>query len=308
MRYTLFIIWGLLTLSPALPIYGEEGRPSPPFGHLPHNGEEAIRKVSLPITGEDWGEGLEGQRGSVGESSSRNHSLLFGFGSSNILDTYLSPYSYKGIEARFIYQTERRTKLWNSHISFHTQTDINADYVKNPAKNVKSYAGGIRFSAAWLYNFSDIRRWHFATGLAASAYAGGIYNDRNGNNPAQGRLDLMIDLTGKATYHFPVKGKWWKATYSLSIPFVGIAFSPMYGQSYYEIFSLKDYDHNVVFANFVNTPSMRHLLTLDIPLGRNKSLRIGYAAELMQAKWNGIRYHAYSHNIMIGYTKYFIRL
>ncbi len=242
-----------------------------------------------------------------GQGSERSHSLLFGFGTSNILDTYLSPYSYKGIEARIIYQTERPTRLWDSHISFHTQTDINADYVKNPAKNAKDYAVGIRFSAAWLYNFRDIHRWHFAAGLAASAYAGGIYNDRNGNNPAQGKLNLLIDLTAQSTYRFPVKGKWWKATYSLSIPFVGIAFSPMYGQSYYEIFSLKNYDHNVVFATPLNTPSMRHLLTLDIPLGKS-SLRIGCAAHLMQARWNRIRYHAYSLDIMIGYTKHFIAL
>ena len=79
----------------------------------------------------------------------------------------------------------------------------------------------------------------------------------------------------------------------------------MFGQSYYEIFSLKDYDHNCVFANFINTPSMRHLITLDIPIGRN-TLRIGYAAEFMQSKWNGIRYHAYSHNFMIGFTKHII--
>ncbi|MBQ9363557.1 MAG: DUF3316 domain-containing protein [Bacteroidaceae bacterium] len=237
--------------------------------------------------------------------SLRMRSTLFGLGAANILDSYLSPYSYKGIEARIIHQTERQTKLWNGHISYNTQIDINATYVKNPAKNVKEYAGGIRYSNAWLYHFADIKQWHFATGLAASGYAGGIYNDRNGNNPAQGKFDLMIDLTGKASYNFRVKGKQWQATYNLSCPLVGIAFSPMFGQSYYEIFSLKDYDHNCVFANFINTPSMRHLITLDIPIGRN-TLRIGYAAEFMQSKWNGIRYHAYSHNFMIGFTKHII--
>ncbi|MBQ9640639.1 MAG: DUF3316 domain-containing protein [Bacteroidaceae bacterium] len=239
--------------------------------------------------------------------SLRMHSTLYGFGLANVLDSYLSPYSYKGIEARIIRQTERRTRMWGGHISYHTQIDGNASYTKNPAKNVKEYAGGIRYSNAWLYNFDGMGHWHLAAGLAASGYAGVIYNDRNGNNPAQGKLDVMVDLAGQASYRFRVGRRHWLARYSLAIPFMGVAFSPQYGQSYYEVFSLKNYDHNCVFANFVNMPSMRHLLSLDIPVGHNH-LRLGYAAELMQTKFNGIRYHSYSHNFMIGFTKYFIRL
>lgn len=238
--------------------------------------------------------------------SLRMHSTLYGFGAANVLDTYLSPYSYKGIEARIIRQTERRTKLWNGRISYLTEIDFNISRTKNPAKNVKEYAGGIRYANAWLYNFNDMGPWHLAAGLQASGYAGCVYNDRNGNNPAQAKADLMIDLTGQATCRFRVKRSHWLARYKVSIPFVGLAFSPQYGQSYHEMFSLKDYDHNCVFANFVNMPSMRHLLTVDIPVGHN-TLRLGYAGEFMQSKFNGLRYHSYSHNFMIGFTKYFIR-
>jgi len=238
--------------------------------------------------------------------SLRRHSTLYGFGAANVLDTYLSPYSYKGIEARIIRQTERRTRLWHGHISYHTEIDFNASRTKNPAKNVKTYAGGIRYSNAWFYNFDGTGRWHLAAGLQASGYAGCVYNDRNGNNPAQAKADVMIDLAGQATWRFRVGSHRWLARYRLAIPFAGLAFSPQYGQSYYEIFSQKNYDHNCVFANFVNMPSMRHLLTVDIPVGHN-SLRLGYAGEFMQSRFNGLRYHSYSHNFMIGFTKYFIR-
>lgn len=238
--------------------------------------------------------------------SLRMHSTLYGFGFSNVLDTYLSPYSYKGIEARVIRQTARRTKLWQGHISYHTQIDFNAAYAKNPAKNVKTYAGGIRYSNAWLYNFDDIHHWHIAAGPAASGYLGCVYNDRNGNNPAQAKVDVMIDLTAQVAYRFRVGRRYWLAKYDLAVPFLGIAFSPQYGQSYYEMFSQKDYDHNCVFANPINMPSMRHLLTVDIPIGHNQ-LRLGYAGEFMQSKFNGLRYHSYSHNLMIGFTKYFVR-
>ena len=245
--------------------------------------------------------------------SLRRHSTLYGFGASNVFDSYLSPYSYKGIEARIIRQTERYTKLCGGRVSYQTMIDANASYLKNPAKNVKEYAGGIRYSNAWLYHFPALngRLWRkgnfqYMVGPQVSFYAGCVYNDRNGNNPAQAKVDLMIDLAAQATYSFRVFRRSWQLRYNLSVPFVGLAFSPQYGQSYYEMFELRDYDHNCVFANVVNMPSMRHLLTVDIPVGHNL-LRVGYAGEFMQSRFNGLRYHAYSHNFMIGFTKYFVR-
>ena len=239
--------------------------------------------------------------------SLRMHSTLFGAGFANVLDSYLSPYSYTGSNVRIIRQTERRLRRWNGHISYQTLVDFNASYTKNPARNVKSYSGGILYGNAWLYNFPVGRDLNFNAGLQASGYLGTIYNDRNSNNPAQAKLSVTVDLTGGIQYSFKaVRERKWTLRYYLSIPFAGVAFSPQYGQSYYEIFELKDYDHNCVFANFVNMPSMRHLLTLDIPVGHNV-LRIGYSAEYIQSKFNGLRHHYYTHDFMIGFTKYFVR-
>lgn len=242
---------------------------------------------------------------SAQNDSLRMHSTLYGVGTANVLDSYLSPYSYKGINARIVRNTERRLRRWNGNISYRTFMDFNVSSVKSPAGNVREYSGGIRYSNAWLYNFNDIGRWHFHAGLQASGYLGCVYNERNGNNPAQAKADLMVDLAGGAQYRFRVGKRQWTAKYFLSVPFVGVAFSPRYGQSYYEIFSLGDYDRNCVFANFVNMPSMRHLLTLDIPVGHN-IVRLGYAAELMQARFNGLKYHYYTHDLMVGFTKYFV--
>lgn len=90
------------------------------------------------------------------------------------------------------------------------------------------------------------------------------------------------------------------------MPLLGVAFSPNYGQSYYEAFSLGNYDHNVVFAYIGNMPSMRHRLTLDIPV-RRYTLRVGYAAQFNQSTFNHLKYHNYSHDFMIGFNKYFYR-
>ena len=92
--------------------------------------------------------------------------------------------------------------------------------------------------------------------------------------------------------------------YEVGMPLVGVMFSPNYGQSYYELFSKGNYDHNIVPTYIGNTPSLRHFLTLDIPLWR-ATLRIGYQGEYLQAHVNKIKYHTYTHTLLLGVTKTF---
>jgi hypothetical protein len=81
-------------------------------------------------------------------------------------------------------------------------------------------------------------------------------------------------------------------------------FSPNYGQSYYEIFSLGNYDHNVVPTTVASTPSMRHALTADVPLW-GLTWRVGYMGDYRQTRANGLKYHSYSHLLMVGVVRKF---
>jgi hypothetical protein len=145
-----------------------------------------------------------------------------------------------------------------------------------------------------------------AFGPLLSANLGGIWNTRNSNNPGQAKFDICVDLSAMAYYNLRIGKSNILLRYQMNVPFVGAAFSPNYGQSYYEIFSLGHYDHNAVFAHIGNMPSMRHLLTADIPLGRH-ILRIGYNGQFNQSTFNELRYHSYSHNFMIGFVKRVMR-
>ena len=244
------------------------------------------------------------------------HSSMIGVGASNVLDTYLSPYNYTGTDIRIQRETMRMTNLWDGRVSNQSMIDLNAAINTNRAGNMDEYAGGIRYSQGWFYNFgkgnivnpvahSD-SRWNFAAGLAASAYLGGVYIDRSGNNPGQAKLDVMIDASAMATYTMRLAGHSYLWRYQVSVPLLGIAFSPNYGQSYYEAFVLGNYDRNVLFAYMGNMPSMRHRLTLDIPVKRY-TLRIGYVAQFNQSTFNHIKHHSYSHDFMIGFNKYLYR-
>lgn len=249
--------------------------------------------------------------------SDRTHSVVVGGGYASVLDTYLSPYAYTGPSAHIQRQTQRQVHaLGIDSLCFQTLLDIDCAFTDNPAHNVDEYAGGVRFGVAWLKSFAKLplrgnrSSLSFYAGPQVSAYLGCVYNERNGNNPAQAKADLMIDATAMAKWDFNLLRRRNTLSYQLALPLLGMAFSENYGQSYYETFQLGHYDHNLVFANVGNMPSMRHLFSLDVPLRKSSktALRIAYAGYFMQARFNNLRYHSYTHSLMIGITSHFLRL
>lgn len=249
----------------------------------------------------------------------RTHSTMAGGGLANILDTYLSPYSYTGEHAAFIYETDRPLHRWSKdsispRLHLRQSICLDGSHVQNPARNTTEWAGGIDYSAAWLYTLTHrplSGRLTLEAGPMAEAYAGGIYNEHDGNNPAQAKASVTLNAALRASLRFRLLRREALARYTLSVPLLGMAFSPAYGQSYYEAFGLGHYDHNIVLAHPANMPSMRHLLSVDLPLRPSRSatcIRLGYAADIMQSRFNGLRYHAYSHTFLIGVTRTFRRL
>jgi len=224
----------------------------------------------------------------------RNRRLLIGIGSANVMDTYLSPYSYKHNDARLDVICESIRKKGLDEIGLHISS------MENMARNVREYDIGLYIQSAYHLLRRSIGDFTVNAGPMGYLYVGGLYNDRNGNNPAQARLSLMADLSAIVTYDFSLWNKDFQLEYTLDIPCVGLAYSPQFGQSYYEQFMLGDYDHNCVFAHFVNTPSLRHRLLLNFPL-LGKRWYVGYNGVMDQTKYNGLRYHSYSHSLLIGW-------
>jgi hypothetical protein len=77
-------------------------------------------------------------------------------------------------------------------------------------------------------------KFRFFAGGGAIGELGGIYNERNSNNPGSLKVSVNLDAAAMAMYRLKnVTFRW-----QLSTPFLGMFFSPEYGHSYYEIFSL----------------------------------------------------------------------
>lgn len=245
--------------------------------------------------------------------------LLAGVGYTNILDTYLSPEKYRGIDVRIMSHTRREkdSSQWVNQFVH----EGNIAFADNRASNGNEMAGAYAFRYSLMHRWS-MRLWqhplHIMAGGSVAANLGFVYNTRNSNNPANARVSINIEPTVAADYYlgraslsgafkpidsaeagFPLV-----LHYEASAPLLGVMFSPNYGQSYYEIFTQGNYDHNVVPTTFVSAPSLRTRLTVDVPL-RHAAIRVGYWGEWRQASVNGLKSHHYIHSVGIGYVRRF---
>lgn len=222
-------------------------------------------------------------------------------GYTNILDTYISPEHYTGTELRFIDETIRKKEKWPTMLTHQAQIS----YTKPRSDEANN------LYALYTFGYALHRRWQLVgdrlelkVGGQAEVGGGFLYNTRNGNNPAQARLYLNVGPSAAAAYDFQMGSHRSAVTYQMAAPLLGILFSPNYGQSYYEIFSKDDYDHNVVVTTPFCAPTLRQQISLDMQFGRS-TLRIGYLCDIQQAKVNNLKYHTYSHLLVLGYVRHF---
>ena len=211
---------------------------------------------------------------------------MLGVGYTNILDTYLSPEKYRGTDVRFISHTRRE----NDSARFVHQLlhEGNIAFADNRSGNGGEIAGGYTFG------YSLLRKWQMPVGSCglrllaggtAELSAGFLYNTRGSNNPAQARFALQLKPTVAADFDFRIfkrQKRPFTLHYEASAPLCGLMFSPNYGQSYYEIFSRGNYDHNCVPTTVASTPSLRQMLTLDFR-ALHTTWRIGYLGDWRQA-------------------------
>lgn len=232
-----------------------------------------------------------------------SHSTLFGVGRVNHLDTYLSPMEYKGPQVTYLYETFRKLQR-NEHIVFQTITQGEFSYTHNKPETAHYMGGDIRYDFGWGRQWCNVP-WK-GLDLTAGGLLGGdvgfLYNNRNSNNPAQAHANLRLSANLRADYHFNIKKRTLALHYQAHLPLFGMAFSPQYGQSYYDLFDRGHYDHNLVATHPGNALSLRQLLTFDFPI-RHATISIGYLSDLRQTHVNGIRQHQYGRSFMIGYVR-----
>lgn len=224
---------------------------------------------------------------------------LIGIGYTDILDTYISQEKATGLELRYVYENiSRKDSSRVSHAFMH-QAFISKAGTRGNDDSMLSAMYNLKFG--WHYNWDLLAgNLNIKLGGLADLTLGGLYNTRNSNNPAQARASLNINPSALATWKFNIKDKPFALHYEVAMPLAGIAFSPNYGQSYYEIFSRGNYDHNVVFISPFSGPQLHQLLAFDFRLWHT-TFTLGYLGDIRQMKANDLKYHQYTHSIVVGW-------
>ena len=231
-------------------------------------------------------------------------STLYGIGSTNLLDTYLSPVEYTGAELRLLRENRRQSKWMDGKVYRQSIFQANVSMVENKAGTGSELSFLANWNLAYHYRFQINESLQLFAGPNLDLNGGMIYNFRNSNNPVNAKAYVNLGASGMAIYQFRIKEHPFILRYQLNVPLLGLMFSPEYGQPYYEMSIAKDFGKNICFTSLHNQPSFRQFLTLDFPI-KQTNLRLGYVCDIQQAKVNDLKSHAWSHAFMIGFVKHF---
>lgn len=228
---------------------------------------------------------------------------LFGAGSTSLYDAYLSPLDYRGPSASLMMVNERTARWGCDRVSSMAVLDVDGTYASNAKGNAHDYDAQASLGMGWHYNWRPVNAVRIRLGGLAEVSGGGTYSTRNGNNPAQGRCAFDIAASTIFDYTFRIRHlQPWQFRASLDLSLGGLMFSPQFGQSYYELFILGHYDHNVCATWPVNAPSARLLTTLTIPV-RHANVVVGYRGEARQSRVNALGRHAWANGFIVGFTR-----
>ena len=241
------------------------------------------------------------------KATERRNMLIIG--TANSLDTYLSPLTYRGTELRFTSQTvhNRPGRNWTYSLT-HGLRLARETMRTNDGVRLE---GGYDLSCSWQRKIVNrtVGYWGrlmMTTGAGIDATVGFRYNAQNSNNPAQAEAAVCFTPAMAADWRFflvsPKSGR--RHTlglrYEAAVPLVGMMFSPAFGQSYYEIFSRGNYDHNLCTIWVGNAPSLRQRLLFNFKLLK-RHFFIGYEGDYRQARVNDIKYHRYTNAAVLGW-------
>lgn len=218
-------------------------------------------------------------------------------------DTYLSPLQYSGWQVSFLRESLHMTHYAGERLSFHTLLQGAFSQTTPQVAAGRYWGGRIGFDCGWHYNWYPVKGLRLLAGGLVGTDVGFLYNTRNGNNPAQARFNLDLSASVMGIYDFRIRRQTLSLRYEADMPFIGMMFSPQYGQSYYEIGEGRT-DHNICLAHPANAFSLWQKLSVDIPVGKVK-LRFSYLCDIRQSQVNGIKVHDWGHSFMIGFVRRF---
>lgn len=157
-------------------------------------------------------------------------------GGGSTLDTYLSPLVYTGPSLRVSGQWEKNPSWSVSSVSMQFNASLGTQFTRNPARTTREYVFEIDFDWGLMKHWTPATSLTLGLGGATELYIGGVYLPRNGNNPANAKASIGLNIKGMGSYHLNIGHLPLTLTEQVSLPSLSLFFSPQYTEPYYEIY------------------------------------------------------------------------
>ena len=229
-------------------------------------------------------------------------------GGASILDTYLTPIRYHGVNTRLAYEGLRAMKFSPDRWIMQGVTAVEYANVQNPAGNHTMHS--LMIDAKWgmMHRWNDVFTPRLTLHLGGSPQLRGgvIYNAYNSNNPVSAKIHLSLNLSAMASYHLNIGRLPITLRYQATLPTIGAFFSLDYGEAFYELY-VGNTQGIVNVGWWGNRFDMENLLTADLHLG-NSVLRLGYR-NLIETSWvHNLNTQIFTHGFVIGISGEWLQL
>ncbi len=223
-------------------------------------------------------------------------------GRGDLIDTYLSPWSYGGWNIGI--NVELMKALNGCNGNWLWQQRLGGNYGRS-RMNISGASlvasGGANYSFAIMHHSpTPIRGLHLYYGGNIGISADAIYNYHGGNNPATVRVDCSLALTGMIVYNVSWGRQLFTIRYQPTLPVIGVFSQPEYAQSYYEVW-LGNYNNFIHCGTWGNRFDMDNRLSIDIHFS-NWALRLGYHNRISTTYTHNNRYQIVTNNFTIGFA------
>ena len=224
-----------------------------------------------------------------------NQATLLGVGKAFLNDSYLSPLQYSGISISLMHDLIKGAPGCDGNLLLQQQFLLRTAITKNPTASASEYYGDLDYRITGFYPLFAGSNLRLYGGGGWEASLGGIYNVRNSNNPGSLKVSTNLNLSAMAICNWKIFTFRWQ----LATPFAGMFFSPEYGHSYYEIFTLGNNKGTIHFGSFHNQQALRNYFSVDVPL-HHMTIRAAYLGDYYNTHVNALTTRIISHLFMVG--------
>lgn len=219
-------------------------------------------------------------------------------GSTSVLDTYLSPIRYKGVNLRLSYERMQAMKFNPDKWIMQLEAGVDYTPAKNPSKDISIHTLMTDFKWGMMHRWRISPELQLFGGGNAEFRGGALYAPANSNNVVSVKINMGMNLTGMAVYNRKIGRLPMTFRYQATLPVISAFYSPAYGESYYEMY-VGNHSGLVHVGWIGNHFTMQNLLTADMHFGKT-TLRVGYRGVLETSWVNNLNTQIFRNSLVLG--------